>query len=392
LRTLGDNLPECAIYLYSQDANGTPRVEFVSAGIERLTGVPAAEYMADAAAVDRNIAPEDLDRMNAAIAVSRERLTLFEVEVRHIHRVTGETRWSLMRSTPTRRPDGSTVWEGIELDITDRKRAEEALRESERNARRSEEHYRLLHDTMLQGVVYQDAEGKILSINPAAQTILGKTPEEFLGSTSVEQDPGTIREDGSPFPGLEHPSMVALATGREVRNVPMAVYNPREKRYRWIDISAVPLFRPGEEKPYQVYTIFEDITERKRAAEAVRQASEQRRLALEAARLGAWDYRFDTGDVFWDERCRDLFGIQSGVRIDYDDAIGCIHPEDRAAVDAAVQRALAGADGGAYHREFRVVWPDGSEHWVDSYGRVYFAGEGEQRRAVRFIGVNLDVT
>ncbi len=127
LRTLSDNLPEGAIYRYRHDVQGEPHVDFISAGIERLTGVPAAEFMADAAVVNRNVLPEDRARLNAAIAVSRERLTRFEVEVRHIHRATGEIRWSLMRSTPTRNADGSTTWDGIELDITDRKRAEEQM-------------------------------------------------------------------------------------------------------------------------------------------------------------------------------------------------------------------------------------------------------------------------
>jgi PAS domain S-box-containing protein len=143
------------------------------------------------------------------------------------------------------------------MDVTKRRRMEEDLR-------RSEEAYRLLFETMLQGIVYQGEDGKILSMNPAAVRILGKTREEFLGTTSADQDPGTIREDGSPFPGEEHPSMVALRTGGEVRNVIMGVYNPREKAWRWIQINAVPLVRPGETKPYQVYTIFDDISERRR--------------------------------------------------------------------------------------------------------------------------------
>ena len=127
LRTLSDNLPEGAIYRYRHDVHGEPHVDFISAGIERLTGVPAAEFMADAAAVIRNVLPDDRERLSAAIVASRERLTRFEVEVRHRHRVTGEIRWSLMRSTPTRNPDGSTVWDGIELDITERKRADEEM-------------------------------------------------------------------------------------------------------------------------------------------------------------------------------------------------------------------------------------------------------------------------
>jgi PAS domain S-box-containing protein len=132
--------------------------------------------------------------------------------------------------------------------------------------------------------------------------------------------------------------------------------------------------------------------QRKAAEAAIRQAAEQRRLALEAAEMGAWDYRFDTGEVFWDQRCRDTFGVTAGTQIDYEAAIACIHPEDRAATDEAIKQALAGADGGAYHREFRVVWPDGSTHWVASHGRVHFEGEGANRRAVRFIGVNQEVT
>jgi PAS domain S-box-containing protein len=118
----------------------------------------------------------------------------------------------------------------------------------------------------------------------------------------------------------------------------------------------------------------------------------QLRLALEAAELGAWDYHFPTGDVFWDERCRLMFGVAEGKRIDYEAAIAHIHAEDRPGTDEAVKLAIAGADGGAYHREFRVVWPDGSQHWVASHGRVYFDDEGDQRHAVRFVGVNTDIT
>ncbi|MGA2724498.1 MAG: PAS domain S-box protein [Bryobacteraceae bacterium] len=130
LHTLSDNLPEGAIYRYCHSIDGKPHFEFFSAGIERLTGIPAAELMGDAATAENSILPEDRDRLRAAIALSREKLTQFEVAVRRKHRTTGEVRWSLLRSTPTRNPDGSTTWDGIELDITERQRGEEALREN----------------------------------------------------------------------------------------------------------------------------------------------------------------------------------------------------------------------------------------------------------------------
>ena len=110
----------------------------MSAGIERLTGVSAAELMRDAAAVDRTIEPEDFERLRAATAFSASHLTQFEMELRHTHRATGELRWSLLRSMPWRRADGSTIWDGIQLDITDRKADEEKLRVREDQLRQAQ--------------------------------------------------------------------------------------------------------------------------------------------------------------------------------------------------------------------------------------------------------------
>jgi PAS domain S-box-containing protein len=150
-------------------------------------------------------------------------------------------------------------------DITERRRMEESLRTSE-------ERFRLLHETMDVGVVFQDENGKIVSMNSAAKRILGRTEEEFLGETSVSVEHHTIRADGSPFPGLEHPAMVALRTGRKVEGVVMGVFNPLEDIYRWIEINATPLFLEGGKIPYQVYTVFSDITERKRGEQALRES------------------------------------------------------------------------------------------------------------------------
>ena len=132
LRTLGDNLPEGAIYRYCQDVSGKPHFEFISAGIESLSGVPAAEIMRDAAALERTLVPEDRERLKAAVDLSREQLTRFEMEIRYKDRATGELRWSLLRSIPARRGDGSTVWDGIQLDITDRRHAEEVVRQKQK--------------------------------------------------------------------------------------------------------------------------------------------------------------------------------------------------------------------------------------------------------------------
>jgi PAS domain S-box-containing protein len=143
---------------------------------------------------------------------------------------------------------------------------------------------------------------------------------------------------------------------------------------------------------YSNIRLARSLAERDGLTASLRQASEQRRLALDASELGAWDYRFASGEVFWDERCRNLLGFTTGDHIEYVEAMAHIHPEDQAATDRAVKAALAGAGDGVYQGEFRVVWPDGSVHWVASHGRVYFEGSGARRLAKRFVGVNMDIT
>ena len=167
-------------------------------------------------------------------------------------------------------------------DVTVRRQMERALRESE-------QHHRLLFETMTQGVVYQGADGRILAMNAAAERILGRAPEDFVGHTSADEQHLTVREDGSPFPAEEHPAMVALRVGRPLSGVLMGVRNPRDGELHWIEVSAVPLFRDGEERPYQVYTLFADVTERKRSEDALRR-SEQRHREL-AAELREADQR-----------------------------------------------------------------------------------------------------
>lgn len=143
-------------------------------------------------------------------------------------------------------------------EVAERKRIEEALRESE-------EKHRTLFETMAQGVVYQNAEGVIISANSAAERILGLTLDQMQGRTSFDPRWRAVREDGSDFPGNTHPAMVALATGEAVGPGIMGVFNPQTDTYRWIVVHTVPQFKKGEDKPYLVYATFEDITERKQA-------------------------------------------------------------------------------------------------------------------------------
>ena len=140
-------------------------------------------------------------------------------------------------------------------DISERKIIRKEIEESERK-------YRALFDTMAQGVVFQDRDGRIISANPAAEKILGLTFDQMRGTTSLDTRWRTIREDGSALPGAEHPAMVALQSGTPVYGFVMGVYSPAFFGNRWILVNASPQFYEDEKQAYQVYTTFEDITER----------------------------------------------------------------------------------------------------------------------------------
>jgi PAS domain S-box-containing protein len=157
------------------------------------------------------------------------------------------------------RENGHTVIQCNIRDITDRKMIEHVLADSE-------EHFRTLYETMAQGVIYQDGAGTLISANPAAQRILGLTIDEMAGRISADPRWKAVHEDGTPCISDQHPPMQALKTGHRVLGVVMGIFNPRLNETRWLRVDSVPQFRPGENRPYQVYSTFEDITEARQVA------------------------------------------------------------------------------------------------------------------------------
>jgi len=221
-----------------------------------------------------HVLPEDRSEVDAKFSRAIDTGSGWSFECR-IRRTDGEVRWIWATGRHRTNAAGDLHrMAGIVQDITERKLFEEKLRTSE-------ERHRLLAETMLQGVVHQDAGGEIIAMNPAAERILGKSREEFLGSSSVQEGRDTIRENGENFPGFEHPSMVALRTGLPVREVIMGVFNPKLRDYRWISIDAVPVVRPGDVRPSEVYAVFEDITERRQMEEALRKAKDELEIKVQ---------------------------------------------------------------------------------------------------------------
>ncbi len=154
----------------------------------------------------------------------------------------------------------------VTAHVRDRRRLEEL---AERLAV-TEERYRTLFETLPPGVIHYNAGGSILGANPAAAEMLGLAPDAIT-SWPLIQAGRAVHEDGTPFEPADVPVMVALRTGEVVADVVAGLPHGRTGELRWLRITAVPDARDEQGRPQRAYAILTDITEQRRAEDAVRQ-------------------------------------------------------------------------------------------------------------------------
>lgn len=166
----------------------------------------------------------------------------------------------------------------IFADFTERIQAEKAVQLSEQN-------FRVLFNSMLQGIVYQDDKGRIISANKAAEHILGFSLEELQGLSSFDDIWKTIKMNGDPLSGSEHPAIIALRTGKTVEGYAFGVFNPKRNDIVWIDVCSVPQYHEGEEEPYQVFTTFLDITDQIRVQQSLEERIKELHSLAKVSRI-----------------------------------------------------------------------------------------------------------
>ena len=130
-------------------------------------------------------------------------------------------------------------------------------------------------------------------------------------------------------------------------------------------------------RQYDARSRLEDLREREAAL----------RVALAAGRLGEWTLQLSSMRLDASPVCKAMFGRAAGAPFTYDDFTAAIHADDRPAVEAAIDAAIAA--GSDYHVEYRILWPDGTLHWIEARGRPGFGADGKLLRAT---GVVQDIT
>lgn len=131
-----------------------------------------------------------------------------------------------------------------------------------------------------------------------------------------------------------------------------------------------------------------EIAERQKTEVALRASEERLRLALDAGRMGTWEWDIQTGNVHWDATQYELCGLdRNSTPLNSESFLNMVHPEDLARLKLSLSNILAGKN--QYEAEFRILCPDEKIRWLAGKGDVIRGSDGEP---LRLIGVNFDIT
>ena len=231
------------------------------------------------------------------------------------------------------------------------------------------------HDAIASGTL----DGIIVSWNAGAERLYGYTEAEAIGKPITMLVPPEL-------PDEEKKILETLRTGGQIEHFETVRVTKAGKKIN-VSLTISPI-KDSTGKTVGISGIARDITGQKRAEEALRASEERLRLAQWAARIGTFDLNLRTGVDIWTPETEALYGLPPGGFGGTQTAFeNLIHPDDRERIAALTQEMIR--TGQPVEEEWRVVWPDGSVHWIAGRGQVL---KDESGQPSRMIGVNIDVT
>lgn len=240
---------------------------------------------------------------------------------------------------------------------------EAALREGE---------YQLITSNQHNIVSTADISGRIMSVNDKFCEVSGYSREELIGKNH------RILKSGH-HPDSFYKDMWQTISSGQVWHGTICNYNKNGEEY-WVESTIVP-FLDEKGKPYKYVSARTDVT-------LVIQSEERLERSQNFANIGTWDWNIETGDLFWSDRIWPLLGYDKEVtEATYEIFMAAVHPDDRQLVSDAVTRCVE--NGTEYNIEHRIVWPDGSIHWLHESGNII---RNKDDKPGHMLGVVQDIT
>ncbi|WDT69932.1 MAG: PAS domain S-box protein [Candidatus Manganitrophus sp.] len=347
------------------------RILYISPAYEQIWGRSCQSLYDQPKSFLDAVYPEDRVRVLDAME-QQGRGEPTDTEYRII-RTDGSVRWIRDRGFPIKDGSGKVYRvAGVAEDITERRQAQEALRETNETLRA------LIHASPL-AIFALDSEGKVKMWNPAAERLFGWREHEIFNQrfpilpVDQEEELDLFQKlvcEGKGFTGLE------------------TCHSRKDGSSVDISISVAPL--PGSEPMMTgIVAVVADISDRKKTEEALRKSEERFHLATRATNDAVWDWDLITNTLWWNENLQTLFGyrpeeIEPGI----ESWTSRLHPEDKERVLSGIHNAIAGGDQ-LWSGEYRFRRGDGSYATVLDRGYIVRDAAGTP---VRMIGAMMDIT
>lgn len=348
----------------------------VTAETQRLFGLPETQLVCSTADYFRLIHPDDLDRMQQLIRAAIHSHTPYAVEYRIFRADDGTIRW--LRSNGRLQSiaaNGGKRIIGISQDVTERRLAEE-------NLRISEERLRLAQQVARIGAFDFNAVTGQSTWTPELEALHGLGPGQFAGTHQAWEE-------------LLHPEDKAFAMSLNVRALATGEPMEGEWRVQWPDGTVRWLYgrfrgiKDDSGRVVRLTGVNLDITDRKLAEAALRDAHERLELVITGAGAAIWDWDLRSGNVNYSARWKALHGFDSEEPSgSLAERLERIHPDDQARVQASLQAHLEGQTS-SFAELYRTRHLNGSWIWVADRGMVRRDGEG---MPLRMTGAEVDVT
>jgi len=363
-------------------ASAQAGLEYLNARWHEYTGLPCDVCLGAGWRVA--IHGDDLARVDTTMTAAVRTGQHYEFRLRLRSR-DGAFRSFLLRALPARdATEGSIRWFGTMTDVEDAEQARAALRTSE-------ERLQVALDAAEMGTFSFDFDRLQPLASARAWSILGfdlppsaPTDAEWLKSL-IEP------ADWEPL----YFAFVAACDPAGPRRFRQEVRIRTSRRPRHVTIAAAIAFAAdadGVERAMRCSGTLLDITEARVAAAQIEDAQAGLRLALDATRLGTWDYDIATREFKLFPRALQIYGMSPAAADSSAGLLSRVHPADRQAVERVVEGALDPGGSGRFEVEHRIVLPEGQVRWVAATGQVKFERIHGVRTATRMSGTVLDIT
>lgn len=365
---------------------------YVNNSVQKILGYSPQDFLVGGFQFASSLVhPEDiqpLTRQNQKALVEANRkankvhdnlpIVTFEYRIRHKN---GTYRWLHTDGVVYDRDEKGTVTHvmNISIDITRRRERELYDAQARKQFEEKQQYLAAIVASSDDAIISKTLDGIITSWNKAAYRIFGFTAKEAIGQHITLIIPKEHRQE-------EERIVNTLKQGKHIDHFETVRITKNGKRIL-VSLSISPI-KDDQGTIIGASKIARDITQQKLIEQTAQQSQERLQLAVDAGKIGIWDWDIQKNEIIWSDRVYEIHGVRKGKNIgELEKYRRFHHPEDAERINHAIQQAIAGIK--PYQEEFRIITPSGKTRWIETKAVVIKDKSGKPRR---MLGATMDIT